>query len=136
MPFIVWTPFFSVSHPALDADHARLMEISNDFFEALAAGRGNESARECLQRLVAYADGHFAREEALLAQAHYPGLVRQRAEHERLLQEVFRIHEQWARGGVHDEAVLDFLRDWIGKHILDFDHDYAPYVAKLSQEGP
>ena len=133
MDYIQWSPFFSVSVPELDADHRQLFRIVNEFFQLCEEGHGNEQVFHVLNRLVEYAEQHFAREERLMERTRFPAYHQHRLEHERLLQEVFRIHGSWEEGREEvDAEVMAFLQTWLQKHIMEFDKSYQSHLAAAS----
>lgn len=128
--YIRWSPLFSVSVPELDADHRRLFGIVNEFFQLREEGHGNEQVFYVLNRLVEYTEQHFAREERLMERAHFPAYHQHRLEHERLLQQVFRIHGTWEEGGEGvDAEVMAFLQTWLQNHIMEFDKAYQSHLG-------
>ena len=133
MDYIQWSPFFSVSVPELDEDHRQLFGIVNEFFKRHRDGHDREEVFHVLNRLVDYAEQHFTREERLLEQTRFPGYHQHRLEHERLLQEIFRINGRWEEGAAEDDTeVAAFLQEWLQTHILEFDKAYAPHLAAAS----
>ena len=118
MDYIQWSPFFSVSVPELDEDHRRLFDIVNEFFQHHQDGQADDQVFRVLNRLVDYAEQHFGREERLMEQARYPAYHQHRLEHERLLQEIFRINALWEEGATADASeVMAFLQEWLQNQL-------------------
>jgi len=134
MEKIVWSRACSVQSGYLDHQHQKLMEIVNDFNQAVARGEGMKLAYPILNRLIQYAEKHFRDEEKLLEIARYPPeqLHAHMQEHEKLTEEIFRHGENWHSYG--KEALPEigrFLKEWLMEHILTSDMKYSKYVANI-----
>lgn len=82
-----------------------------------------------LNGLVHYAETHFKNEERLLSLHAYPGLAAQRTEHQALTTKVLDFEKQFAAGRLGlTIPMMDFLRNWLTKHILDSDMQYGVYL--------
>jgi hemerythrin-like metal-binding protein len=80
---------------------------------------------------VEYACEHFALEEALMAQARYPELVRHKAEHDKLTAEVAKLMQDVESGKtVLSMKLLQFLRSWLQDHIMGCDKKYVSYLSR------
>ena len=76
-----------------------------------------------------YTVAHFAEEEKLMAKYRYPRLAEHKIEHDALTKKVGKIREDLAQGrGVLTVDVMDFLQDWLTKHIRHSDMHYAEYI--------
>jgi len=131
MPVVEWNDDLSVGVAALDRDHKRLIGYLNQLAEAVGNGHSVRVMGGVLRKLSDYTNAHFAAEEALMAEAGYPGLEAHRAMHQILAEEVRRFHREYKvdpRPFVAAELV-DFLRDWLVGHILTVDMLYRPALA-------
>ena len=131
---IVWSKDYSVQSAYLDHQHQNLIEIVNDFNQAVAKGEGAKLAYSILNRLIQYAEKHFQDEEKLLEIARYPReqLNAHLREHERLTEEIFRHEENWSSYGKDALPEIGrFLQEWLMEHILTSDMKYSRYVANV-----
>ncbi|MBU4262868.1 MAG: bacteriohemerythrin [Proteobacteria bacterium] len=131
---IVWSKDYSVQSEYLDHQHQNLINILNDFNQAIARGEGKKSAYTILNRLVQYTEEHFRDEEKLMEIARFPAeqLHAHMKEHEKLTEEIFRHGENWSSYG--KEALPEiglFLKEWLMEHILTSDMKYSKYVANV-----
>ena len=125
---IEWRDRLSVGNDVVDDDHKALIEIINEYEHALAI-REDREVEEVFQRLLAYAEEHFEREEALQKAIHFPERRRHKDEHMRL---------KWALRDIHDRFLAQeyaslgelkaLLRDWLIRHILEEDLKMTPYL--------
>ena len=127
---ITWTEELSVGVAALDDDHKKLFALCNELQEAMQHGHGREVFARILDGLVAYTFEHFAREEALLADARYPSLDIHHHAHERLKADVAALRAKFDEGGDATLMIdtLAFLQNWLKSHIGEADHRYAVYL--------
>jgi hemerythrin len=72
---------------------------------------------------------HFAYEERLMEEADYPELAAHKAEHEDLTLRVRGFQKDFDEGRIATGiTLLQFLKEWSQKHIMESDHKYAPYL--------
>lgn len=128
MPYISWSPLFSVDVPRFDAQHRELLDLTNRFHDALMSGLGAAHAYAALNGLVRYAESHFADEERAMETHRYPERLRHAREHAQLVREVFELNER-LQGGSEEapEEIMEFLRDWLLQHVLQSDRKYGPF---------
>ena len=131
MPFVEWTDEFSIGVPEVDRDHQKLLALLNDLFDAVEAGTGHEVLGLVLDGLILYISYHFAHEEGLFLQSSYPGYEMHRRQHEALTDTVKEIHSDFLAGAAETlpQEVLEFLKNWLYKHILEADRAFGVYLS-------
>lgn len=131
MAFISWQPAFSVKVPELDQQHQRLVEMLNRLHDGLRAGGDLMEAQKVLEDLVVYTRHHFAAEERLMESCGYPELEEHRRKHRAMEAKVLAFQKEIAGGGVSVQLkLMNFLRDWLQKHILETDMRYSEHLSK------
>ena len=121
---VEWKESWSVGNEDLDNDHKRLVGIINRVSNAEDSG---EDVVWVLNDLKEYANLHFRCEEELMEAAQIPGLEEHKQAHRMFvewltsLQRTVNLPE--ARY-ILFEAANEYLRDWLGKHILSTDMQY------------
>lgn len=129
MAHLAWKSRFSVHHPVIDAQHHGLLDLINDLGH-LQGGSDPDAMTEIFHQLCSYALNHFATEERLLEEVHYPGLEAHAQEHARFVQQLLELNQAYDPGDTRLPAVtFIFVRDWYQHHILDVDQAYAPYLS-------
>ncbi len=129
MALLTWSTEYSVAVEAIDKQHQQLFAMLNELHDAMKAGKGAQEAPRILKKLVEYVCEHFALEEALMAEAHYPELARHKAEHDKLTSEVARMLQDIESGKtVLSMKLQGFLRSWLQEHILGTDKKYMSYL--------
>jgi hemerythrin-like metal-binding protein len=130
MSFYEWSEFMSVGVPLLDSDHKALIQLINQLHDALEDKEESSVLNQIFERLVAYTEVHFAREEQVMEACGYPGISEHNKEHLRFTQDMRYMRDRYFRGeeaGVGCE-LLDYLKDWLNRHILIEDMAYKPYA--------
>lgn len=127
MKIITWDGSLSVGIERIDADHRRWVEMFNELFTACMVGVGAEAVGKTLGELLDYTRGHFAREEAFLAESGYADLALHKAIHDEMIGKVVAIEADLKAGADADLSVdvLSFLHDWLIHHIKESDLAYA-----------
>jgi hemerythrin-like metal-binding protein len=121
----------SVGVEELDSDHKAIIGLINRLHDSLQSGSEAVDLGEIFDGLIAYIEWHFAREEEIMEACGYPGFAEHRAEHVVFARYIFRARDSY-RGGTNPamaRALLDYLWNWLERHILILDKAYRPYVV-------
>jgi hemerythrin-like metal-binding protein len=130
MALFNWTPKMSVGIAKIDKEHQGLFDIMNQLHEGMLAGRGNDTLRPVLANLGQYTKVHFGDEEALLRLHGYPRFAEHLKLHEIFRAKIGELETQVKAGTVAlSVSTLDFLRDWLSKHILGIDMQYKDFLT-------
>ena len=122
-----WSDTYSVHIGSIDAQHQNLFAIARELHTAMLAGQAKASLAKILDRLVQYTASHFAHEERLMRLNDYPDLPAHKAEHDALTAQVKTFHADFQAGRVIlTVQLLQFLKDWLQKHIKGSDMKYVP----------
>lgn len=136
-PVIEWEQKFSVGIEEIDEQHKKLFEIINDVFDGIAVGSDSSVLNHAFEQVIDYTKYHFATEERYLDQMHYPDAAEHKAQHQKLLEETLKLQEEFTEGAPSVSLELvDFLTEWLQKHILLHDKKYAPFIQdKIESEA-
>jgi hemerythrin len=126
MGMFEWKNEYAMGIGSIDAQHQNLFAIGRELYAAMSTGQGKSGLARILDRLVQYTTVHFAHEERLMQLHHYPDFARHKAEHDALVKQVLAFQAEF-NGGRATMAVqvLQFLKDWLEKHIKGSDFAYA-----------
>lgn len=129
MALITWDQSYSVKVKRCDEDHQKLFALLNALYDAMRVGQGRSVLQQIVGELSAYTQTHFQAEEALMEKAKYPALPAHRLEHQRFVARVteFQKDLNGSTGG-NSVAVLEFLKDWLAKHIKKLDQSYSSHL--------
>jgi hemerythrin-like metal-binding protein len=126
MALIVWDARLETGHAAIDDQHKSLVEILNRLHTAMKQGRGKAELEGILVFLKDYTVTHFGMEEGLMAKHGYAGGDRHRAIHAELVRQVADLVTRFQAGtGMLTLEVMNFLEDWLVKHIQAEDYAFA-----------
>jgi hemerythrin len=129
MPLINWDSSYSVKVIRCDNDHKKLFALINGLHDAMLAGKGEKHLQHLVKELENYTKFHFSAEEQLLEKAKYPALVAHCAAHRDFEKTVNRFHQDLAAGkGANAISMLNFLKDWLAKHIKQVDQQYSAHL--------
>jgi len=140
MAYMDWDGSLSVGNMMIDDDHRTLVACINDLFDA---GIDDKAVVEhVLDVLGTYTVQHFAREEELMGESHFPDLVAHKKEHALLLKLYLDHREKITKGEESRDDVLKFLKMWLLGHIKQSDiklaghlrdHPPAPVEAAVTE---
>ena len=85
MPKLEWLDTFELRVPEIDGDHRVMLDLMNAV-QSAAAARDRPRCEHYMDRLLAFSESHFRREEALLDRWKYPGARKHAAYHAELLE--------------------------------------------------
>ena len=126
-----WKDDYSVHVISIDNQHQTLFRMAGELHGAMIAGQARAVLAKILDRLVQYTAMHFAHEERLMRLHNYPDLPSHRAEHQALTTQVLKLQADFQGGkATITIQLLQFLKDWLEKHIKGSDMRYVPCLAK------
>lgn len=129
MSFMTWNENLSVGVHALDDQHTVLVETLNDLHAAMMKGQARTITGKLLHSLVDYTRDHFAAEEKMMAATGYPELPQHRIKHQDLTKQVEEFVGRYEKGDITLSVnLLNFLSDWLTKHIQGDDQKYGPWM--------
>ena len=129
MALMNWENKYSVGVAEMDAQHQKWFGILNRLHEAMLAGKAQELQRSILSEMVAYTQTHFLQEEIMLKARGYPMLAAHRVLHLDFARQVQAIETKLQAGGaVLTIDIMEFLKQWLGKHILTQDTQYGGWL--------
>jgi len=124
-----WKDEYSVRVISIDNQHQTLFRLAGELHAAMVAGQARGVLAKTLDRLVQYTAMHFAHEERLMRLHNYPDLPAHRAEHQALTTQVLKLQADFQGGkATITIQLLQFLKDWLEKHIKGSDLKYAPFL--------
>lgn len=122
MPIAYWRDEYRTGNAQVDEQHIMLFRIVNSLHDAMLRGEGRSVLRRTLDDLITYTLEHFAIEEKLMLEHHYPDYPEHKARHEELKAKVSVLLEKFD----HENCFLTlevshFLTDWLIHHIKGSD---------------
>jgi len=124
-----WNDTYSVKIGIVDTQHKVLVDLINELHQAMIARQGKEHLGGVLTSLTKYTQGHFKAEEGILQSNQYPDIVNHKAEHERFIKTLAEYQAKFQRNEIAlTIEVMDFLKDWLIKHIMGVDKKYTAHL--------
>ena len=118
MERLEWDQGLLIGIEKIDAQHRKLFELANLFFESLAMTKGPGLRHPILRRLVAYVRTYFADEEDAMRRMGYPEVDAHIDRHKAMTGHIHELIRQWDNGqSVDADALCRFLRQWLSEHI-------------------
>lgn len=123
MTFISWKAEYSLGIPSADAEHKELIGLINEIHDELLRPDAGESAvQDFLGELYAKISAHFALEERLMREHSYDGYEDHKADHERLLDEIRDLMDEFEDSSFLDASVFGGrLEAWFSDHFRTMD---------------
>jgi methyl-accepting chemotaxis protein len=129
--FFAWTDELRVNVREIDAQHQRLVEMINTLHRGMIENRGQEAQKETIQAMVDYAGTHFKLEEGFMRRFGYEKLVLHTREHHAFTRKAADLSTRsGASGFILTMEVMDFLKEWLQRHIMGVDRQYMDCFAK------
>ncbi len=122
MSLIEWDEKYSVGIAAVDHEHRELIGLVNEAHDRLMRPGGEEAVMDFLGEIFARISAHFALEEALMRAGNYDHYGVHKADHERLLDEIRDIMDDYEDGEFFSEELFaQQLKAWFGEHFRTHD---------------
>lgn len=136
MPVILeWSNQLATEHPLIDEQHQVMIAMINHLHACITEPMQRPEFSARLELLCNYAMEHFATEEQLMQQQHYPHLARHQAQHVRLTQQAYALNQRFLGGDLPlDSTVSESLREWFMDHIQGEDRELGLFL--LQQRTP
>lgn len=122
MSLIEWDEKYSVGVAAVDHEHRELIGLVNAAHDRLMRPGGEEAVMDFLGEIFARISAHFALEEKLMRARNYDHYGVHKADHERLLDEIRDIMDDYEDGEFFsEEPFAQQLKTWFAGHFRSHD---------------
>ncbi len=130
MPLLNWKEDYSVKIKEVDEQHKKLIGLINDLHDAMTQKKAKEVLGDVLRKLADYTVFHFSMEERLMKSNGYPEYDDHREKHQKMTAKVMSLQNELKQGKITlSMEVMDFLKNWLDKHILGTDKKYSPFLT-------
>ncbi len=124
MAILDWKDAYRTGSRSIDFEHQNLIVAINDLYEhAVSGGRG--SIAKALAEIHVLIEGHFALEEKIMRDQHYPAYIDHKKDHDRLLEEILDIMDdaEIEDPNATGPRLAERMGAWFGTHFATFDRD-------------
>jgi methyl-accepting chemotaxis protein len=126
--FVRWSKDYSVEVELFDRHHQKLFKLIGNLYTAMKNGITGDDLTGVIDSLLDYTNYHFGVEEDAMERFAYPGCDHQKKQHAHLVQSIKDLRADMESGKAFVAVdVMEFLRDWLTKHIKGCDKLYAEF---------
>ncbi|MDR0556248.1 MAG: bacteriohemerythrin [Treponema sp.] len=135
--FMEWEDRLSVGVPIIDEQHHRLIEITNNLYDACRQGGAiYEGFTTALHETVDYVGYHFGTEDKIMRRINYPDYATHKKEHDLFVKEVLKqMHDYENDKTYAPHALVRYLKDWTLSHIALTDLKLGSYLVNMKKAG-
>ena len=127
MELISWKDSLNIGVVEIDEQHKKLVGIINKLFDAMSQGKSKEVLLAVFGELSNYVVTHFGLEEKYMKQFGYDNYEDHKQEHKFFIDKLNEFKIKYNNGSATLTLdLLNFLKDWLLKHILGTDRKYIP----------
>ncbi|ADR18868.1 bacteriohemerythrin [Calditerrivibrio nitroreducens] len=128
---ISWSKKIETGIKKFDDQHKELVRLLNKFYTAINEGRSKAVLGEILNELANYTVYHFQSEEDAFRLFNFPEKDEHIRIHKDLVNQVLKVIKDFESGkDVVSVNLLQFLKEWVVKHIMGDDMKYAKYFKE------
>lgn len=129
MNFIEWNSNYSVGVDIIDSQHKMLVDIVNEISEALRQNKTKDEVSYICEKLLNFVTIHFKTEEDIMIEKDYEDYTIHRYEHEKLIDEMKRLIEDYKQGNVFiSQNLIHYFRQWLIEHIMAKDKKLSGFL--------
>ena len=121
MALLQWKDRYSVGIEAVDFEHKELIDLINRLHDEWTLGGSRGSVEDFFGDLYKGISAHFALEERFMRERQYDQLTAHKNDHERLLDEIRDIMDDFTDEVQGANALAGRLEAWFGRHFETHD---------------
>lgn len=126
-----WNEKYSVGVKEIDKQHKYFVSLIDELYQAMNENRASEILNNFFDKLAKYAELHFATEEKYMKRFGCPGTRDHIAEHDKMRKHIIDLQEKINIDKIAlSFDLIDFLEDWLSKHIARYDMKYVDCFHK------
>lgn len=130
-----WDESLNSGIPVIDYEHKELVGQLSRLMDESQPNR----VPEMLNFLKEYVVKHFAHEQLIQKNSRYPKAAAHKQAHIDFLHTFNSLEEQYLNQGNSPQMLqllTDTVTDWLKKHIMGEDREFAKFLLDLSREEP
>ena len=121
-PLLTWKSEYALGIPDVDHEHRELFDLINDLHASLFEPDSETIVVDFLGELFTQVSSHFALEEKLMRDGRYAGFPAHKSDHERLLDEIRDLMDDYEDvGNVDLDQFAMNLDRWFSVHFSTHD---------------
>lgn len=134
-----WDSSFDTGYEKIDNQHRQIVTAINNLMEASKPHAENTAIAKTLEFLSGYTIKHFADEEKLQLEYHYPDYRNHKQLHEDFKAKVILFVERMNKEGPTEKLineVCSITGDWLFEHIKGEDFRLAAFIKAADAKAP
>jgi hemerythrin-like metal-binding protein len=132
MPIAPWSELLELGIDFIDDQHKELFESLNRLADSIQDGVWNQHVEEQLACIAQRTIKHCQIEETLMKDTGYPNRSRHADQHNELIRHIRSVQYLRVKGQPVTPDIIEFLSEWFGQHIKEFDAGYAGHVRAMA----
>ena len=122
MSLIEWREEYCTGIDGVDFEHEQLIRQINEVYKLIGNQVDKDLVIDCLGEIYGSISAHFALEEQMMLRHDYDHYPQHRADHERLLDDIRDITEEFEQSvTLDDDRLKQKLADWFQVHFKTHD---------------
>ncbi len=122
MALLQWKDQYSIGIEAVDYEHKELIDLINELYDEWTAKGSKQSIEAFFGDLFKGISAHFALEERFMREHHYDQLALHKSDHERLLDEIRDIMDDFEEEkDIGSGDLARRLEAWFARHFETHD---------------
>ncbi len=131
MPLIEWTQDLSVNIDTIDAQHQKLVDMINNFYDQVSNKSNKELIGSLITQMREYTEIHFKTEEELYERYQYKNIKQHIIKHNDFVAKVNDLEKRYNQGKlIITFEITNFLKDWLINHIHKSDKEDITNMLK------
>lgn len=130
MTLFSWNSKFSIDVDVIDNQHKKLFELINNLHSLVKSGIQGKEITQRLDALIDYTSYHFVEEEKYMQEVGYIRLDQHKLAHQNLREQALKFRENIISGDGNMEEFINFLYQWLTKHIMEQDRKIGKFVEQ------
>jgi hemerythrin-like metal-binding protein len=134
MDLIIWRESFETGYLRVDNQHKQLVILINKLYKGMGAKDKEEQLKLIFNELFNYTLTHFAMEETMMQGFEYANYLQHKDQHSQFIIKMKDFKEAYLLGNKKiNLEILNFLKDWLLKHIVGTDKVTFEEIKKRIQ---
>ena len=128
--FMPWKEEYNLGIELIDDQHKKLVSIINDLYSAFYRKDSNTMLFKILCEMETYSHQHFATEENYFKITMYKNQSEHILSHNEFRHKAKDFKQQFQSGQPITFRLINYLKEWLLKHILKEDKEYVPTLKQ------
>ena len=134
MDLIIWRESFETGYLRVDNQHKQLVALINKLYKGMGAKDKEMQLKLIFNELFNYTLTHFTMEETMMQGFEYPNYLQHKDQHSQFIIKMKDFKEAYFLDNKKiNLEILNFLKDWLLKHIIGTDKVTFEEIKKRTQ---